>query len=240
MGRKVFKFLEPGDKDVSGDNVAVSRLLLEWQERGDGPSFEALFNSIRGDIQQTARSVLKTLRIHSDAAVDEVVSLVMDHVRRLSPDFREARDVSPFNPNRVKRNSLDHSADSGRAYIRWLSHRRALDVARSVIRRDRKEAPFTSLPPATLSQLCHRRTATSPDADDFSERLRTMNAAISALDGRARQVLGLLLDGYSQAEIAKRLSIHEGTVSRIRAKAIDRVRQLVWGDDEQSLRPPAH
>jgi RNA polymerase sigma factor (sigma-70 family) len=53
-----------------------------------------------------------------------------------------------------------------------------------------------------------------------------LHSAIAALDARSQEVVGCLLKGLTQAEIAKELGVCEGTVSRIRAKAIEQLRRL--------------
>ena len=47
---------------------------------------------------------------------------------------------------------------------------------------------------------------------------------------RAQEVLTRLLDGESQAAIAKSMGVCEGTVSRIRAKAIEGIRRSLADD----------
>jgi RNA polymerase sigma factor (sigma-70 family) len=96
------------------------------------------------------------------------------------------------------------------------------------------------------SSLAHRlrdavRTAWLPDApatpEDALDQQQTAyaaSAALEALPGQERVVLCLkMLDGLSQREIAELLSLSEGYVSKLVARAIARLAASGWkvGDD---------
>jgi RNA polymerase sigma factor (sigma-70 family) len=64
----------------------------------------------------------------------------------------------------------------------------------------------------------------------MSEQLQQLEAALASLDNRSREVLMLLWEGTTQTQIANLLGIHEGTVSRIRTRAIQQLREVVVPD----------
>jgi RNA polymerase sigma factor (sigma-70 family) len=108
-----------------------------------------------------------------------------------------------------------------------LAQDRALDVARAHRRRARHVSTFSQLDETAVSRLEDGYVDASMGAhagDDASRRLRSVLARLPARD---RRVIGLLLEGKNQAVIAHVLGVCEGTVSRIRRRAIDRLRALL-------------
>ena len=240
MGDPASREWNPKDSRQSDGDNTVSRLLLAWQEKGSQQAFEKLVIEVLGDIEDTARSVFARRKIESGVAIDDVVSLVLDHLRRLRPCCQDDRQVQPFDPSRMVKPACDEAAEAGRAYIRWLSRRRAMDICRAYRRRSKHEAPFTSLPEATILGLVQRPVAAEQCSNGEQEKNEQWLAeALSVLDRRSRLVLMLLRAGESQAEIATRLGVHEGTVSRIRMRAIDNLRRRLAGRDEPEVPQPA-
>jgi RNA polymerase sigma factor (sigma-70 family) len=230
----------PKDCEAPAADSTVSRLLLAWQDEGNQQAFETLVIEVLGDIEDTARSVFGRRRITSEVAIDDVVSLVLDHVRRLRPCRQNASRVQPFDPGRIRSSSLDKADDAGRAYIRWLSQSRALDVCRMHLRRSRHEVTFAALPEATVVDMAQRPVAAEQGPNGEQEKNEQwLEEALSVLDSRSRSVLMLLRAGESQAEIAKRLGVHEGTISRIRMRAIDNLRRRLAARDESEMPQPA-
>ena len=83
----------------------------------------------------------------------------------------------------------------------------------------------------------HGKSAPAPDAElERRQALRTATAALEQLPGQERVVISLkLLDGLSQREIAKLLSLSEGYVSKLIHRAQQRLSSLGWRiDDEQA------
>ena len=118
--------------------------------------------------------------------------------------------------------------DSGEAYVVWLTRERAADVARSR-RRQRHAAIFFSQLDKPAARCLRRCAAAADDAAaagqaDLCGRLRD---AISRLPPRERTVIELLLEGKTQTVIAHLLDVCEGTVSRIRSRALDTLRTLL-------------
>ena len=67
---------------------------------------------------------------------------------------------------------------------------------------------------------------TAGNAPDHDERTR-LHRAIATLPPRERAVMGHLLEGRTQAAIAACMRVCEGTVSRLRSRAVDRLRTLL-------------
>jgi RNA polymerase sigma factor (sigma-70 family) len=179
--------------------------------------------------EQTAQGRLHRLGIHDPSAVDETISLLLDHLRRLPNSTTNERTVARFVPRGEDRHAPG-LIDSGRAYIIWLTSERAADVARARRRRSRHTTVFSLLDTRTTS--CLQECTASPDAssDDMQSQadlcLR-LHDAIPHLPPRERLVMELLLEGKNQATIAHVLDVCEGTVSRIRTRAIVMLRDLV-------------
>lgn len=195
----------------------VSSLLVRWQSTGDASSFEALVGLVRPIVEEAARRMLRSARVADPSAVDDCVAIVLDHLRRLPGTAVGERTVSPFRPA---------GGDSGVGFVRWLAKERARDVARASRRRARLTMTFSQLDPSESARLAWTSVEPAPD-ETPTERVRR---AITTLDARAQEVLTRLLDGESQAAIAKSMGVCEGTVSRIRAKAIEGIRRSLADD----------
>lgn len=200
-----------GEPDAVG---AVQVLLERWQSTADEVWLERLLAVVTPTLQQVARRILGRHGIRDPDALDDAVSLVFDHVRRLPCATGQERRVSPFERHR-SRNSA--TGDAGLAYVAWLARERAMDVVRRQRRRQRR---CRLLDDGTENHL--RSSATPGDAD--GERSAHLRAAIARLPPRERRVCDLLLDGRSQAEIAGLLGLCAGTVSRIRQRMVNALR----------------
>jgi RNA polymerase sigma factor (sigma-70 family) len=206
----------------------VSDLLLVWQANGAEHCFEELLDAIREIIEGVARRVLHHHHIDDPAAIDDAVSLVFDHLRRLSPHARAGRLVSPFRP----RND-NGASDSGVAYVTWLATERARDVARGSRVRARRAKPFSQLDNAARHSLNRFASLTPPadrgfsggDTDADGDRAARLAEALQRIDPPLAHVITLLLEGKTQAAIAADLGVCEGTVSRMRTRAIIQLRR---------------
>lgn len=203
----------------------VCDLLLAWQANGAEDGFEELLMAVREIIEGTARRVLHIHHVDDPAAVDDAVSLVFDHLRRLSPHARAGRAVSPFQPR-----DNHGESDSGVAYVTWLATERARDVARARRAWARRARPFSQLDDVARHSLNRCASLTPPagcdlSAGDTDERAMRLAEAIQRLDPPLAHVITMLLAGKSQAAIAADLGVCEGTVSRMRARAIIRLRR---------------
>lgn len=200
---------DPGAADCLGD------LLARWQASGDPATFAAVVAAVQHVVEVVAGRTLVQCGVADRSAVDDVVSIVFDHLRRL-PGGREGdRQVAPFRGDEA-------AVGRGLAYVRLLARNRARDVARDRRRRERHVQVFSTLDEG-------RRRAVSAGgrdaaADDLHERLLD---AIGRLEPDQRQLVELLLEGKSQSLIAHALDVCEGTVSRMRKRAVDRLRELL-------------
>lgn len=189
----------------------VESFLLTWQARGEAEDFRHLWTLVSSAVEHDAATVLRRSGVRDPGAVDESVSLVMDHLRRL-----------PLGTVRRFEAARHTHGDGATLYVRWLSRRRALDIVRQ---RRRQVRTFTDIA-ATEGRDPERSV---PDdrqaaADDSAALLRQ---ALGQLDPRSRQVLEWLLAGWTQARISRELGVCEGTVTRIRQKALDHLRKAM-------------
>ena len=208
------------------DNAAstsVSLLVLRWQASGAEAAFEKIVEQVRPQVERVIERVLRRQGLRDPAAVDEAVSLVLDHLRRLPGSAGKERSVAKFAPL-AARGSGRTATDPGRSFIACLAEDRARDVARA--RRRQRSVPFTQLG-AEAARACEQRlTASGSEAVDPSP-LDRVRAAAERLDPRQRRLVELLLEGTSQVVIAHVLGVCEGTVSRLRARAIAALREAL-------------
>lgn len=198
--------------------ASLGRLLEAWQASGDPARFEPLVAAARPLIERTAAHVLRRHEVADPTAVDDVVSLVFDHLRRLPGPSPGERLVSCFTPR-------PYAQDDGLGYLTWLTGRRAMDVVRDRRRCHREARCFVEIAPAELAGLTHAGPAAADD--EAEEACRRLHAAIARLAARQRLVVELLLAGKSQAAIAHLLDVCEGSVSRLRSKAVESLRRLL-------------
>lgn len=186
---------------------SLSATLLRWQSASPEVSFEAISGQAAIIAGHVAESFLRKQGIRDPFAKDEAVSLVLTHLWRL----RDKRGtVTPF---RISRE--DNSAE---AYIRWLTIRRSMDVSRRLRRRSAKEVPLTEAEDMSVAG-----SQTEEEGLARHELLERFHALVRLLDRRSQGVMRRLLDGASQKEIAYEMGVCEGTVSRIRAKAVSQL-----------------
>ena len=203
--------------------------LLDWQTTGDPDCLTLLVNAALPLAVQTAKASLHRLGIHDPSAVDEAISLLLDHLRRLATSATNERVVAPFVPRDCDRHGAG-PIDSGRAYIVWLTRERAADVARARRRRSRHTTVFSLLDTRMTSRLQECTASSDASSDEMQTQadlsLR-LHDAIPHLPPRERLIMELLLEGKNQATVAHVLDVCEGTVSRIRTRAIATLRDLM-------------
>lgn len=196
----------------SDKSPSITTLLLEWQATADERHLESLLRMSSELLWQTARSMLVRCGVADPAAADDAVALVLDHVRRLPGTVANERQVARFRPRRSVR-----SNDPGEAYLIWLSKERARDVARRHRSRARHMQPLSTVEPSSsLTPLQSLLGRSGTDADD----LVRLEQAIDGLKERQATVIRMLITGENQARIAAELNVCEGTVSRLRNRAI--------------------
>ncbi len=209
-----------------GQPTPIESHLLDWQTTGDPDCLALLLNTTLSLAEQTAHSAMQRLGIHDPSAIDETISLLLDHLRRLPNAATNERAVAPFVPRDDDRCGAG-LIDSGRAYIVWLIRERAADVARARRRKSRHTTVFSLLDTRMMSRLQEyavSRDGCSDDMQTQADLCLRLQDEIPLLPPRERLVMELVLEGKNQAVIAHVLDVCEGTVSRIRMRAIATLR----------------
>jgi len=210
----------------------ITVFLLEWQSTGDARRLDAVVTLTWPMLERIVTATLRRHGIRDASASDDALALVLDHLRRLPAAPPRDRRVERFEHLSSARRAT-HGDDPALAYLHWLARDRAIDVARERQRRSRDVQAFSGLDGSATRRL---QAWADPDGDDEAGRLTEaclrLHAAIEKLEPRLRTVVDLLLDGKSQAVIAHVLDVCEGTVSRLRARAIEELKRLT-ADDAQ-------
>jgi len=71
------------EPDADEACISLSLLLLRWQASGDTGAFDTLVAQARRQVERVAERVLQQHGLRDPAALDDAVSLVLDHLRRL-------------------------------------------------------------------------------------------------------------------------------------------------------------
>jgi DNA-directed RNA polymerase specialized sigma24 family protein len=203
--------------------TSLSVLMLRWQATGAEATFEVIVEQVRPHVERVVERVLRRHGLRDPAAIDDAVALVLDHLRRLAGSEAQERPVAKFAPA-ATRTSTRTTRDPGRAFVTCLATDRARDVARA--RRRQRIVPFSQLG-ADATQSFERRLADSASAGDGPPPIDRAREAAVRLEPRQRLLIELLLDGKSQAMIAHVLDVSEGTVSRLRGRAITALQALL-------------
>jgi RNA polymerase sigma factor (sigma-70 family) len=192
--------------ETEHDDHGLSESLIVWQRSGDHASFDALWAVASRLVADSVRKTFRRAASRDKSAMDEAAALVMDHVRRL-PTGQVARFTE---------------TGSAKAYLHWLADRRAMDVLRLKRRRAKRML--------LLAKAAAIRARDGAETDCPQAKAAALQAAIARLDERSRYVLESHLRGEPQAVAARALGIAEGTVTRIRQRAIAELRRLLLVD----------
>jgi RNA polymerase sigma factor (sigma-70 family) len=208
--------------------TSLCSLLQSWQAVGDVRDLESLLARALPLIERAAAATLRRRHLADPAAVDDVVSRVLDHLRRLPGASAGEKIVARFVP-RSGHIGAESLGDRGEAYVVWLARERALDIVRSRRRVAHRISCFSELPAAsrTLTTDAGKANAIGLCHAPPGAQWQRLHDAIPLLDTRQRVVIELLLEGKTQAVIAHTLDVCEGTVSRLRSKAIAQLRLLL-------------
>lgn len=204
----------------------IESLLLEWQSSGDQERLEDLVRMIMPLLERVAARTLRRFGIHDRSAVDDATALVLDHLRRLPGHAMTERGVMPFVTDRPRCHC--DRRDAGAAYLHQLTHDRAIDVVRARRRRARHATLISEFGDATHIHV-YRWTDVEA-ADDMAAAdadSASLHREIGRLEPRLRTVVAMLLAGKSQVAIAQSLGVCEGTVSRLRVRAIGQLRRAL-------------
>lgn len=203
---------------MQGESTPCEELLgirlADWQATGCEMALQSLWREAEPFVSRVARRTLLRIGVRDPAAGDDAISLVLNHLRRLP-----LGEVARFDPT-----------CGSIAYLSWLSTKRALDIAR--VMKVRRETPLSALSETNKHLHCtHVLDGECPDA----EMARRLREACAALDRRSQLVIEHYLAELPQGETARSLAVCEGTVTRIRQRAIDRLRTLLL--DSSGLSP---
>ena len=199
---------------------AICCLILKWQSSANTRDLEMLLDAAHGLMKRTARAALCRQGITDPSAIDDTVSLVLNHLRRIPGGSPRERPVARFDPA-----CAAGDIDEGEAYLVWLTTERARDVARARRRRDHLIQPFSDIDDA--ASPIRRRSAPVATIDHDGDEEERVCEALHKLEPRLAAVVTMLLEGLPQTTIAARLRVCEGTVSRLRGRAIARLRELL-------------
>ena len=207
-----------------GASSSVAEQLVAWQATGSEATLETLIHVVRPRLQAAVEKLLRQRGIRDMTAVDDTLSLVLDHLRRLPGVRAGERTVGKFLP-RAGPSGGPAGGDQGIAYLERLARSRAIDVARRRKRRD--SVVFSEL--RRQGRTPFEETIIGGDAiGTTAPALRDLVCeAARQLEPRQQLLIKLLLAGKSQALIAHVLEVNEGTVSRLRARAIAAIRQIL-------------
>lgn len=209
-------------------SATIDSLLLEWQSSGDTFCLERLIATITPSLERIAGQTLLRHGIRDRSAIDDATELVFDHLRRLPDNGYTERSVVKFDPVRLR--SQCAMGSSAEAYLHRLTHDRAIDVARARRRHSRRFVPFSHLNAAGAVEVAERPEATDEELDGpdpCHEATQRLYEAVGQLQPRQRAVIEFLREGKSQVVIAHALGVCEGTVSRLRVKAVVELRRLL-------------
>lgn len=188
-----------GAMDLQGN---INLLLDAWR-KGDERSADAIYHLVREQVEQTVRTTLHRCVV-SRVDVEDVVQQVF-----LAAFARLAKDHRPF--------------ESGVAFTCWMARFAEFHA----LKRTRYEtaAKRTVKREVSASGECidvHHDVGQRPEMTSPLQQMiysETVSRLARQLDARDRAILKLLVDGHSQVEIARQLSISERQVRR-RVRAI--------------------
>ena len=203
------------------------QLLLAWQEGQKEDALERLLFEANSLITSVASRTLRVAGFDGPNFVDDTLSLVSDHLRRLPPsdacshraaDLSRADDertVQPFSPR-------PHDELAGIRFLTWLAQRRAADVARRAKRQRRVISSFSEHGAAQLQRAESVAAGMQFDAElNASTRTNQLEWIYQKLDELSydeKLLMDLSLAGKSLAVIAHVLGCCEGTVCRRRQR----------------------
>ena len=224
---------------------SIESRLVAWQSTGDSEHLESLIAAVLPLAEHAIAQTLRRQGVCDPSAIDDAISLVLDHIGRLPGSSTFGTVVTRFDAGHGYGNGQSHHhdhnhnqrhgrhpphTDPGQAYILWLARNRAADVARERRRQLRRSVPF-SLLDGTVEVEVKRRaapaTGTADASDPCCEAAHRLNEVIARLVPRQRAVIELLREGKSQVVIAHALGVCEGTVSRLRQRAIGELKRLL-------------
>lgn len=210
------------DAGASVPSHAIGTLLERWQQDHDPQALDSLVTLVRPPLERAVALALRRRGIRDPAACDDVMTKVLDHLARMGG---ACGGPAPAVYDAAR--GPDGAGDPGWVYVLCVARSRARDVSRSRRRRDRHQTAFSGCDPQA-GTIQARLTASEPDDEALEgDRLKLVQAALERLEPRQRTVIELLLEGKSQSVVAHVMGVCEGTVSRLRARAVEALRRLL-------------
>jgi RNA polymerase sigma-70 factor (ECF subfamily) len=197
--------------------------LIEQAAQGDDTARQQLLQRHRGQLRRLV-SVHLDRRLAARVGPSDVVQEALADAARKLDDYLRDRPI-PFYP-----------------WLRRLAwerlvklHRRHLGAQRRSVRRE--EAGLLPLPDESAAELAQRLIAsgTGPSGQLLQDELRQrVQAALLRLGERDRAVLVLrYLEGLSTKDVATTLGVSEGAVKMRHLRALDALRRLLGGDNQE-------
>jgi len=213
---------------------AFGRLLLRWQDDRDQKAFEDLVASSRSLVTSVARRTLRGASLDPGSLIDDLVSLILDHLRRLPAQHHTGantptpeRTVRPFQPDPRKPNA-------GRRYLVWLTQRRAKDIARRERRDQRRCRCYTASDPhqvrVAIMQASSDQQAAARSQALQDDCLAWIQEMLAFYDPADRLLMEMVLEGKTLGAIAHVLDCSKGTASRRRQRIEQSLREAVQTD----------
>jgi len=228
------RFDGPSDTCHQHQLDQYAQLLLQWQDRQSDDALSELLRSARPLIEAVARQALHDVGVGANNFLDDTLSLVADHLRRLPrsplPGAESQRDGSARKQPRVMAFApRPGQTNSGRRFLTWLTRRRAAEVARRHRRRRHLAGSFSECNPDRL-QKAVADAAFNQFADRESqqrqhERIDWLYSMLNRLEPHDRLLMELILEGKTLAVIAHVLGCCEGTVCRRRQRIEEWLRE---------------
>lgn len=216
---------EDDDRSASTPaDVCIAGRIISWQETGSEAAFAGLVQATLTRLQRIIKQTLRQRGVRDANVADDALSLVLDHLRRLPGGRQGERSVARFVP-RSSEPLCGPDGDAGIPYLERLARSRAIDAARQ--RRRHAGLVFSQL--SGRSRRPFEETIVGKDVGGMAPPGLSdlVWEAAQELEPREQRLIELLLAGKSQAMIAHVLEVNEGTVSRLRIRAIESLRRIL-------------
>ncbi len=157
-----------------------------------------------------------------DADLAEALELAYRRARRNGASHADADDIAQDSVLTAMENVADGKIDD-RAFIPWtggIASKRVITTARSEGRRSARQSRYSTE---------RERTCGEVDETEYVLGWEWVKAAMAQLTARQRDVMRLVMQGWSTEEIALTLGVKEGTVRTHLADARCALTALVHG-----------
>ena len=223
----------------------LGRLLLIFQDQGCHEAFKKLLTAAKPIIESVAKATLRTRTVDAGNLVDDTLSAVLNHLRRLPAHALRQNTEQPASDQAVQAfTPQPDKPDAGRQYLIWLTQRRAADVARSEHRWGQQQS-FTKTTASQLDNAIARQSFAHQHAHTAhrqqQEQLTWLQLACEQLEESEQLLLAMVLEGKTLAVIAHVLDCSEGTASRRRQRIETKLQSMATTAFPEAFRqrPPS-